>query len=127
MSKIRDLIEKIPHVSGCQDPERFAERNTMIFDLEMKDSESKFSYKNSDKTRNRLAVLEIPAEYVEKSELYRAAMDRLRIAVLSSDKEKGRITEDQETELSFLIDSAKENPEIDSVLSLEIAARGSWI
>ena len=128
MNEVRNLIEKIPFISGCQNPERFSERNIMVFDKEMRDTESVFAFKESDKTENRLAVLEIPPEFVDNSRLYRTAMDRLKISMLSYDKSKGRITAEREKELDFLIYSAESTPiqEVDEILPLEVAVQGVW-
>ena len=127
---VRSLIGKIPYISGCQDPDRFAERNLMIYDLEVGNKESAFAYRESDSTLNRLAVLEIPEEYVGDPRKYRYAMDRLKIAMLTQDKRKERITPEQEAELDFLAEihsSGTLSEEIEAELSVEAAVQGVWL
>jgi len=125
---VRDLVGKIPYMAGCKDADRFSERNTILYDLEVADPKSIFSYRKDDETQNRLAVAEIPPEFVEDSKLYRYAMDRVKIAMLSYDKEKGRISPKQQDTLDLLISDHKENPEpiVDEVFNLEASTMGVW-
>lgn len=126
---VRSLIGKIPFIAGCKDADRFAERNLMVFDLEIGNKVSTFSYRESDSTLNRLAVLEIPSEYIGDSRKYRHAMDRVKIAMLSHDKEKGRISTEQQNDLDGFIAVYEGSPEagIDEELTLEEAVLGVWL
>ena len=102
----------------------------MIYDLEVGNKESAFAYRESDSTLNRLAVLEIPEEYVGDPRKYRYAMDRLKIAMLTQDKRKERITPEQEAELDFLAEihsSGTLSEEIEAELSVEAAVQGVWL
>lgn len=121
MSKVRDLIEQIPYIADCETPERFSKRNTMIFDYEIENPDSVFAYSDSDKAGNRMAPIDIPAQYIGKPEIYALAMDRLKIAMLSYDKSKGRITTDQETELDTLVSSSTSVDSIDSIITVDQA------
>lgn len=126
---VRSLIGKIPHIAGCQDADRFAERNLMVFDLEVGNKVSTFAYRESDATLNRLAVLEIPSEYVGDSVVYRYAMDRIKIAMLSYDKSKGRITEENQKELDGLVNIAENSSPVDLVddeLDVLAATQSIW-
>jgi hypothetical protein len=128
MNKTRTLIKNIPFIAKCTDPVRFSERNLMIYDYEIENPGSVFSYHDIDKQQNRLAVLEIPAEYIGDSFKYRTAMDRLKIAMLSGDKKRGRITESQDNELSTLVETQSliNEEELDSVMTLDVAVQGVW-
>lgn len=125
---VRNLIERLPFIASCQDADRFSARNVMGFDAEIANPESVFAYRESDETLNRLAVLEIPSEYVGDAKLYRYGMDRIRITMLSQDKAKGRITPQRQQELDNLISDheASPMPEVDDLLSLEASTRGVW-
>ena len=130
MSKIRELIKQLPFLASCIDADRFSERNLMVFDREIEEVNSVFDYRKTDKIQNRLAVLEIPAEFVINQDVYEYGMDRLKIAMLSQDDAEGRITEDQKRELRRLTSiDIIESPEIDAVdklLPVEDAIKGVW-
>lgn len=126
MNHVRNLIKNIPFIAKCADPERFSQRNTMIYDYEIENQGSVFAYHQRDEVNNRLAVLEIPVEYIGEPVKYQAAMDRLKIAMLSCDKAKGRITEERGKELDFLVSTSVPDEEIDSAMSLEASTQGVW-
>jgi len=126
MSKIRQLIGQLPFLANCIDADRFSERNLMVFDKEMEDPGSVFAFRETDKIQNRLAVLEIPEEYVINLNEYRYGMNRLKIVMLSQDKAEGRITEDQKPELSRLKASLMVESQVDDILPMEEAVRGVW-
>lgn len=125
---VRSLIGKIPYMAVCQDPDRFADRNLMLFDLEVANPDSVFAYRKSDAKLNRLAVLEIPAEYIGDPRLYRVAMDRVKISMHSQDKDKGRISPEQQEELDKLIEdqTANDEPKVSKELTVEDAVKGVW-
>lgn len=134
MGKVRQLIERIPYIGECTDPERFSARNLMVFDYEIDPANenvtSVFAYKESDKTKDRLAVLEIPAHHIGNREAYSEAMTRLRICMLMGDRNAGRIESHQDTELTMMIEEQGEvalySAEIDEILPVEAATRGVW-
>ena len=94
MSKIRQLIGQLPFLAQCIDADRFSERNLMVFDKEIESPGSVFAFRETDKIQNRLAVLEIPEEFVINQDEYRYGMDRLKITMLSQDKAEGRTAKD---------------------------------
>ena len=130
MSKIRELIKQLPFIAECIDADRFSERNLMVFDREIEEVNSVFDYRETDKIQNRLAVLEIPADFVINQDVYEYGMDQLKIAMLSQDKVEGRISKDQEKELRMLIGiDITESPEInaiDEILPREDAVKDIW-
>ena len=128
MSNVRNLVAKMPYIAGCVDADRFATRNLLIFDTEISKEDSIYAYRGSDTVNNRLAVLDIPDEYIVNKRVYEASKKRLRICLLSCDSKKGRITDDQEEELRQLIGDAKNNPvsEVDEAMPLEVAVMGVW-
>jgi len=126
MSKIRQLIGQLPFLAQCIDADRFSERNLMMFDEEIENPGSIFAFRETDKIQNRLAVLEIPEEFIINQDEYRYGMNRLKIVMLSQDKAEGRITEDQEPELSRLKASLMIDSQVDDILPMEEAIRGSW-
>ena len=130
MSKIRELIKQLPFLASCIDADRFSERNLMVFDREIEEANSVFDFRETDKIQNRLAVLEIPAEFVINQDVYEYGMDRLKIVMLSQDKDEGRISEDQERELKRLksidIIEGSEKDAVDKILPKENAVKGVW-
>ena len=134
MNKTRNLVEQLPRISECRDPERFSDRNTLVFDKEIQES-STFAYKESDVDGERLAVLEIPKKYIGNQRAYNAGMKRLKINMLSYDLFKGRLSKEGGRQLEAYINLAKSNLEVkdtgelivESVLSLEEATRGVWL
>lgn len=134
MSKLRTLIEVLPKMAGCIDADRFSGRNVAIHDLEIAEKDSIYAYRETDKVHNRLAVLEIPEEFIVDKEVYRAGMNRMRIAMLSYDKHKGRITVEQEQELVSLTlitevkleDNNSAEKSIEEVYPLEVATNSIW-
>ena len=127
----RELIKMLPFLASCIDADRFAERNLMVFDKEIADPESVFAFRETDKIQDRLAVLEIPAEFVMNMDVYQYGMDRLKVAMLSQDKAAGRINEDQERELERLtsidiVAGSSEKDAVDDILSMEAAVKGVW-
>ena len=129
MSKIRDLVEKLPYLAECDDADRFSARNLIMFDMEVNDPKSVFASRESDKTGNRLAAAEIPIGYIHNFNMYYTGMNRLRIAAYSQDKKKGRLTPQREAILNELIEAAKDTveSEIDEILPVDIAGDGVWI
>lgn len=125
---VKKLIERLPFIAECQDADRFSERNMMVFDIEIDNPQSIFAYRSSDSSLNRLAVLGIPSEYVGNDRLYRYGIDRIKIAMLSQDKARGRISPDQQITLDGIIADHEANPEplIDDELSLEASVQGIW-
>ena len=126
MSEIRELIKQLPFLASCIDADRFSERNLMVFDREIEEVNSVFDFRETDKFQNRLAVLEIPAEFVINLDVYQDGMDRLEIVMLSQDKAEGRITEDQEAKLSRLKGVSVTASKVDDILSMEAAIKGVW-
>jgi len=126
MSKIRQLIGQLPFLANCIDADRFSERNLMMFDREIENPGSVFAFRETDKIQNRLAVAEIPEEFIINQNEYKYGMDRLRIAMLSQDKAEGRINEDQELELSRLKASLMVESQVDDILPMEEAVKGVW-
>lgn len=133
MSKIRELIKRLPHLAECTDPDRFSLRNTIVFDKELSDLESAFAFRESDKTGRRLGVLEVHPDFVGDQRLYQHGMNLLEITVLSGDKLKGRITDEGEERRQYLIAVTKAESEsvsrmivVDEVLPMETAVLGVW-
>jgi len=126
MSKIRQLIGQLPFLAQCIDADRFSERNLMMFDKEIEDPDSVFAFRETDKIQDRLATAEIPEEFIINQDEYKYGMDRLRIAMLSQDKAKGRITEDQESELKRLKAVLMIDSQVDDILPMEEAVKGVW-
>ena len=126
MSKIRQLIGQLPFLAQCIDADRFSERNLMVFDKEIEDPSSVFAFRETDKIQNRLAVIEIPEEFIINLNEYEYGMDRLQIAMLSKDKAEGRITEDQESELRRLTAVLMTASQVDDILPMEEAIAGVW-
>jgi len=134
MSKLRNLIEATPRLGQCIDADRFTERNTGVFDKEINEPESVYAHRESDGEGDRLAVLEIPTQYIGNSHGYDRAMNRVRISMLSQDKAKGRITERGQLHLDALISLVESNLEVsdpsemavEEILPLEVSTMGVW-
>ena len=126
MSKIRQLIGQLPFLANCIDADRFSERNLMIFDKEIEEVNSVFAFRESDKLHDRLAVLEIPKEFIINQDEYRYGMYRLKIAMLSQDKAEGRTTEAQELELKRLKGLSLIASQVDNILPMEEAVKDIW-
>lgn len=132
MNKVRELLAKLPELSGCQDADRFAERNLMIFDKELENKKSVFAHRNTDKGPRRLRVLDIDPGLIEKPLVYSYGMTRILIVSIAGDIEKGRATNEDKETLDLMIKASNEQKvtpemaEIDAILPLEQAARGVW-
>ncbi len=130
MNKVRTLIAQIPYIAGCEDADRFSKRNVMLFDFEVANKESVFAFRDSDKINNRIAVLEIPSEYVKNPKEYRYAMDRLKLVMLAQDNKEDRITDYGKSTLTYMSEATPEVTEdakvVDSILSGTEAVGGVW-
>lgn len=134
MSKLRDLIKETPRLAGCVDADRFADRNLLVFDIEINEPESIYAYRDTDIDQDRLAVLEIPESLINNRNGYASAMRRVRISMWSHDKSKGRLTEKQEASLDFEIRSCKyamkdqdvDELAVEAIYPLEMAVLGIW-
>jgi len=126
---LRSLIEKLPYIAECQDADRFSKRNLMMFDYEIENPGSVFAYRESDVELNRLAPMEIPEEYIGNMKMYKKSVSRVKMAMLSQDKHKKRISERGLTELCTLYSGSMEDIHMDAVeaeLTADQAVMDVW-
>lgn len=134
MSRLRDLIKETPRLAGCVDADRFADRNLLVFDKEIAEPGSIYSYRATDIDQDRLSVLEIPDGFINNENGYACAMRRVRISMWSHDKAKGRLTERQQVALDFDISASKKDIDdgnvdelaVEAIFPLEMAVKDVW-
>jgi hypothetical protein len=135
MSKIRELVEKLPKIAKVKDHERFSKRNLIVFDLEATTNDTEFKYKKSDNEnpRKRLLAAEIPKHIIGDAGAYEFGMDLIALCALCHRANKNELINKEITQKDDLEKSLRgrsrqtsEIKKIEDIVSIDEALRGWW-
>lgn len=139
LSPAKRLVKELPRIAKVKQSKRFTERNLYLFEREVEDDyEDKISDHSSvdlEMARSRLAVIEIPYNYVGDLVAYEFGMDMLAYNALCHRERKTKLVEaeKQQKQNLFLtlkhrseLIQTKEIREIEKIMSIKTAESSYW-